>query len=52
MKERLVNIFVFEDETHVHAVGWRFYEKSGTYEELGGPARKHGMGGLKSLEWG
>ena len=34
MKERLVNIFVFEDETHVHAVGWRFYEKSGTYEEL------------------
>ena len=34
MKERLVNIFVFGDVTHVHAVGWRLYEKSGTYEEL------------------
>ena len=34
MKERLVNIFVYGNETHVHAVGWRVYEKSGAYDEL------------------
>ena len=34
MKERLVNIFVYGDRTRVHAVGWRVYEKAGTYDEL------------------
>ena len=35
MKEkRLINVFVFGDETHVHAIGWRLYEKAGTYDEL------------------
>ena len=34
MKELVVNIFVYGDETHVHAIGWRKYEKTGTYEEL------------------
>ncbi len=34
MKERLVNIFVYGDKTHVQAIGWRVYEKAGTYEEL------------------
>ena len=34
MKEPLVNIFVYGDETHVHAIGWRVYEKAGSYEEL------------------
>ena len=34
MKERLINIFVYGDGTHVHAVGWRVYEKAGTYDEL------------------
>ena len=34
MKQRLINVFVFGDETHVHAIGWRFYEKTGTYDEL------------------
>lgn len=33
MKERLVNIFVYGDGAHVHAVGWRLYEKAGTYDE-------------------
>ena len=33
VKERLVNIFVYGDATHVHSVGWRVYEKSGTYDE-------------------
>ena len=36
MNERLVNIFVYGDATHVHSVGWRVYEKSGTYEEKTG----------------
>ena len=34
MKEQLVNIFVFGDGAHVYAVGWRLYEKAGTYDEL------------------
>ena len=34
MKKPLVNIFVYGDRTQVHAVGWRVYEKVGTYEEL------------------
>lgn len=34
MKESIVNIFVYGDETHIHAIGWRVYERSGTYEEL------------------
>ena len=34
MKERIVNIFVYGDRTHVHAVGWRVYEKVGTFEDL------------------
>ena len=29
-----INIFVFGDETHVHAIGWRLYEKAGTDDEL------------------
>ena len=34
MKERLVNIFVYGNGTHVQAVGWRVYEEAGTYDEL------------------
>ena len=34
MRESLVNIFVYGDGKHVHAVGWRVYEKAGSYEEL------------------
>ena len=34
MKERIVNIFLYGDGTHVHAIGWRVYEKTGTYDEL------------------
>ena len=34
MKERIVNIFLYGDGTQVHALGWRVYEKSGTYDEL------------------
>ena len=34
MKQPLVNIFVYGDGTHVHAIGWRVYEKAGSYEEL------------------
>lgn len=34
VKERLVNIFVYGNNTHVHALGWRVYEKTGTYDEL------------------
>lgn len=34
MKQSLVNIFVYGDGTHIHAVGWRVYEKAGSYEEL------------------
>ena len=29
-----INIFVFGDETHVHAIGWRLHEKAGTDDEL------------------
>ena len=32
MKERLINIFAYGDETHVHAIGWRVYEREGTAE--------------------
>ena len=34
MKEQIVNIFVYGDATHVHAIGWRVYDKAGTYDEL------------------
>ena len=34
MKQRLVNIFVYGNETHVHAVGWRVYKRAGAYDEL------------------
>lgn len=34
MKERLVNIFAYGDETNVHAIGWRVYERDGSYDEL------------------
>ena len=34
MKKPLVNIFVCGNGTHVHAVGWRVYERAGTYDEL------------------
>ena len=34
MKEQIVNIFVYGDTTHVHAIGWRVYDKAGTYDEL------------------
>ena len=34
MKEQIVNIFVYGDATHVHAIGWRVYEEAGTDEEL------------------
>lgn len=34
MKKSLVNVFVYGDGTHVHAVGWCVYEKAGSYEEL------------------
>lgn len=34
MTERVVNVFAYGNSTHVHAVGWRVYEKSGTYNEL------------------
>ena len=34
MKERLINIFAYGDESHVHAIGWRVYEREGTYDEL------------------
>lgn len=34
MRKPLVNIFVYGDGTHVDAVGWRVYEKAGTYEEM------------------
>ena len=34
MKKPLVNIFVYGNGTHVHAVGWHIYERVGAYEEL------------------
>ena len=34
VKERLVNIFAYGNPTHMHALGWRVYEKVGTYDEL------------------
>ena len=34
VNERIINIFVYGNPTHVYAVGWRVYEKTGTYEEL------------------
>ena len=34
VKERLVNIFVYGDAAHVHAIGWRIYDRTGTYDEL------------------
>ena len=34
IKERLVNVFVYGNETHVHAVDWRVYEKAVAYDEL------------------
>ncbi len=34
MKKPLVNIFFYGDGTHIHAIGWRTYERTGTYEEL------------------
>ena len=33
-KEKLINIFVYGNATHALALGWRTYEKIGTYEEL------------------
>ena len=36
MKTPLVNIFVYGDETHVHAIGWRVYERAGSHRELTG----------------
>ena len=34
VKERIINIFVYGNPTHVYALGWRVYEKTGTYDEL------------------
>ena len=34
MKQRLINIFVYGDRTHVQAIGWRVYEMAGTYDEV------------------
>ena len=34
MKERLVNVFVYGNSSHVNAIGWRVYEKTGSYDEL------------------
>ena len=34
MTERLINIFVYGDRTHVQTIGWCMYEKAGTYEGL------------------
>ena len=34
MKERIVNVFLYGDETHVYSIGWRVYEKAGIYDEL------------------
>ena len=34
MKAPLVNIFVYGNESHVHAIGWRVYERAGSNEEL------------------
>ena len=34
MKKPLVNIFFYGDGTHIQAIGWRAYERAGTYEEL------------------
>lgn len=34
MTERVVNVFVYGNSTDVHAVGWRVYETTGTYDEL------------------
>ena len=31
VNERIINIFVYGNPTHVYAVGWRVYEKTGTY---------------------
>ena len=36
MKTPLVNIFVYGYETHVHAIGWRVYERAGSHRELTG----------------
>ena len=33
MDVQSINVFVYGDETHVHAIGWRMYESAGTYEE-------------------
>ena len=34
MDVRSINVFVYGDKTHVHAIGWRVYEKNGPYNEL------------------
>ena len=41
MKERLVNVFVYGNSTHVNAIGWRVYEKTGSYDELTAFLRKN-----------
>ena len=34
MDERSINVFVYGDKTHVHAIGWRVYERNGSHKEL------------------
>ncbi len=40
MKERVVNVFVYGNSTHVNAIGWRVYEKTGSYDDLTAFLRK------------
>ena len=34
MSQRLINIFVYGDRPHVHSIGWRVYEETGTHADL------------------
>ena len=34
MSERLFNVFIYGNETHVHSMGYCEYEKEGSYDDL------------------
>ena len=34
MSERIFNLFVYGNETHVHSIGYREYRKEGSYDDL------------------
>ena len=34
MQERIVNIFTYGDDEHIHSIGWQTHLKAGSYQEL------------------